>query len=78
MGIIWVSSCMLYFFLLSLMNSISLSLKIEQVIKIFEHMESPTWVDHMLDDWIAYQKNEISFDEIAAKGERLGFESCRK
>ena len=42
----------------------------------FNHLESPNWVDHLLDDWVSFMKGDSDFDSICKKVEEMKGESC--
>jgi len=42
----------------------------------FNHLESPNWVDHLLDDWVSFMRGDSDFDSICKKVEKMGGESC--
>jgi len=42
----------------------------------FNHLESPNWVDHLLDDWVSFMKGDSDFDSVCKKVEEMKGESC--
>ena len=42
----------------------------------FLHLESPIWVDHLLDDFKDFMSGEIDFETVCKKIESMEAESC--
>ena len=40
------------------------------------YLESPNWVDHLLDDFKDFMSGEIGFDDVCKKIESMEAESC--
>ena len=40
------------------------------------YLESPNWVDHLLDDFKDFMSGEIRFDDVCKKIESMEAESC--
>ena len=41
----------------------------------YNHFDVPSWIDHMLDEWVSFMQGETSFDPVYQKFNELGGES---